>query len=308
MTDTKSGLPPPDSSIPSDPPPEYSATHEHAPLLSRRASQPPQRRPPPPLEIPILAHLRTHRVVLASASPRRKHILGQLGLNNLEIWPSTKPENLDKVMYGPHEYVAATAHKKCLDVYQAVIAAQDKAEELAGVGGAGVPADPELVIAADTIIVTRAGKILEKPRSAAEHIQMLRHLRDTKTHRVLTSLCVLSPRRDAAHPGYSVTAHTEETTVVFAQPSAGLTDKVIESYVRTREGADKAGGYALQGTGGLILVERIEGSMDNVIGLPARKFLELADKVIFHQDEDEEEESGEEEVAGIFDKAFQGEL
>ena len=286
--------------IPSDPPPEYSATNEHEPLLPLRpaassSSQPPllpnQRRPPPPLDIPILTHLRTRRVILASASPRRKHLLGQIGLNNLEIWPSTKPENLDKILYGPLEYVAATAQNKCLDVYEAVIAAQAKAEEAAGEGGVGVPADPELVISADTIIVTRAGKILEKPRSAAEHVQMLRHLRDTKTHRVLTSVCVLSPRKDAAHPGYAIAGHTEETTVVFAQPSSGLTDKAIDSYVRTREGVDKAGGYALQGIGGLLLVERIEGSMDSVIGLPVRQFLQLAEKVVFHQVEEEEEGS-----------------
>ncbi|CAK7198554.1 hypothetical protein SEUCBS139899_001217 [Sporothrix eucalyptigena] len=313
MSDKKGGAPP-DQSIPSDPPPEYSAAVEHeaaaagqalpvrpAGAASSQPSRPPPgalRKPPTPLDVPILAHLRSHRVILASSSPRRKALLAQVGLNNLEIWPSMKPEDLSKVLYGPFEYVSETAHRKCLDVYQEVLAAQEaaaaKAEEDPS-SNTRVPPDPELVIAADTVIVTRAGRILEKPRSAADHNQMLRHLRDTNTHRVLTAVCVLSPRRDAAHPGYSIASHTEETQVVFAKQSDGLTDSVIDSYVRTREGADKAGGYALQGTGGLILVERIEGSMDNVIGLPVRRCLQLAEKVIFQQNEEEEADVSSEE-------------
>ncbi|CAK7568029.1 MAG: hypothetical protein SEPTF4163_006008 [Sporothrix epigloea] len=304
MADKKGAIPP-DESIPSDPPPEYTSTFEHEPAsstptpslsvrpaaASSSSSTQSPRPPPPPLDIPIVAHLRSHRVILASASPRRKALLAQVGLTNLEIWPSNKPEDLPKELYGPFEYVAETAHRKCLDVYQEVLAAQEaavaKAEAKGQTNPHGISPDPELVIAADTIIVTRAGRILEKPRSAADHNQMLRHLRDTHTHRVLTAVCVLSPRRDAAHPGYSIAAHTEETKVVFAKQSDGLTDSVIGSYVRTREGADKAGGYALQGTGGLLLVERIEGCMDNVIGLPVRRCLQLAEKVIFQQNEEE---------------------
>lgn len=306
MSDTKSGAPP-DSSIPSDPPPVYTASTEHEPAASTtagaaarpRAGAPPPRKPPPPMDLPILAHLRSRRVILASASPRRKQLLAQVGLTKLEIWPSQKPEDLSKTLYGPFEYVSETAHRKCLDVYQEVLKSQEEEAELKEAEPDQhhtVAPDPELVIAADTVIVTRSGQILEKPRSAQDHIKMLRHLRDTDAHRVLTAVCVLSPRQDAAHPGYSIASHTEETKVVFAKVSEGLTDAVIDSYVRTREGADKAGGYALQGTGGLLLVSRIEGSMDNVIGLPVRKCLQLAEKVIFQQNEEEEadDDSGDE--------------
>jgi threonyl-tRNA synthetase len=143
------------------------------------------------------------------------------------------------------------------------------------------------VIAADTVIATRSGQILEKPRSE--------HLRDTRSHRVLTGVCVLAPRADAAHPGYEIAAHTEETRVFFAGAEDGLPDDVIEAYVRTREGADKAGGYALQGVGGMVLVERVEGSVDNVIGLPVRKCLQLCERVVFRQGEEEEGEGEEEE-------------
>ena len=159
-----------------------------------------------------------------------------------------------------------------------------------------MPADPALVIAADTIIATRSGQVLEKPRSEADHVRTLKHLRDTHVHRVLTAVCVLAPRADARDPGYELAVHTEVTKVFFASADDGLPDDVIESYVRTREGADKAGGYALQGVGGMVLIERIEGSVDNVIGLPVRKCLQLCEKVVFLQDvnSDGDDASGEE--------------
>jgi threonyl-tRNA synthetase len=148
-----------------------------------------------------------------------------------------------------------------------------------------------VVIAADTVIATRSGQILEKPRSEADHVRMLKHLRDTVQHRVLTGVCVLAPKADASHPGYEMASHVEHTSVYFAGAENGLPDDVIESYVRTREGADKAGGYALQGVGGMILIDKVEGSVDNVIGLPVRKCLQLCERVVFRQGEEEGEES-----------------
>ncbi|KAH6692619.1 putative acetylserotonin methytransferase-like protein [Plectosphaerella plurivora] len=236
---------------------------------------------PLPLRLPILDHLKNKRVVLASASPRRKALLAQVGLTNLEIVPSTVPEDIDKSTHGPFEYVAATARQKCLSVYTSLLAPDASL--------ASIP-DPALVISADTIIATRDGRILEKPRSEADHVRMLRHLRDTVVHKVLTAVCVLAPREDARAPGYELSMHTEETKVYFAQEGDGLPDDVIEAYVKTREGADKAGGYAVQGIGGAILVEKVEGSVDNVIGLPVRKTLALAEQVIFKQDANDSEE------------------
>lgn len=200
-------------------------------------------------------------------------------MTNLEITPSTKPEDLDKKAYGPWEYAASTARQKCLDVYETTLETHL----------ASIP-DPDLVIAADTVIVTRDGRILEKPRSEADHIRMLKHLRDTRVHSVLTAVTVLAPREDARHPGYDMESHTEETKVYFLSESDGLPDDVIESYVKTREGADKAGGYAVQGIGGMLLIEKIEGSVDNVVGLPVRRCLAMAEKVVFRQDEDEFDE------------------
>ncbi|KAI6783352.1 uncharacterized protein J7T54_004379 [Emericellopsis cladophorae] len=242
----------------------------------------PARRAPLPLDVPIIKHLNSKRTILASASPRRKALLAQMGLKNLEIIPSTKPEDLDKTAYGPHEYVAATARQKALDVYETVL--QSHLESIP---------DPDIVIAADTIIVTRDGRVLEKPKNEADHIRMIKLMRDTRIHKVLTSVTVIAPREDAAYPGYAIATHTEETKVFFCQEDDGLPDDVIEAYVKTREGADKAGGYAIQGIGGMLLVERIEGSVDNVVGLPVRKCLALAEKVIFQQDVEEVAEEDE---------------
>lgn len=211
----------------------------------------------------------------------------QVGLRDLEIKPSTKPEDLSKQDTTPYEYVSATARQKCMDVYEAALAEQAEAAEAKGAQAQEVPPEPELVVAADTVIYSSDGRILEKPRSEADHVRMLKHLRDTRVHRVLTAVVCMAPKADASHPGYEIASHTEETRVFFAQEEDGLGDDVIEAYVRTREGADKAGGYAVQGVGGLVLVEKVEGCVDNVVGLPVRKTLALAEKVIFQQGEEE---------------------
>lgn len=283
------------TSVPSDPPPDYiQAARDHGIRLRQSA---PIRKGPLPFELPIITHLRGKRVILASASPRRKALLAQVGLRDLEITPSSKPEDLSKADNTPYEYVAATARQKCLDVYETAIQAQADFTPAKDDQGNKIPppADPELVIAADTVICTKDGRILEKPRNEQDHVRMLKHLRDTRVHKVLTSVVCLAPRADAAHPGYEIASHTEETKVYFAQEGDGLPDDVIETYVRTREGADKAGGYAVQGVGGLVLVEKVEGCVDNVVGLPVRKTLALAEKVIFQQGEEEVQWDDEEE-------------
>jgi MAF protein len=197
----------------------------------------------------------------------------QIGLTNLEITPSTTPESLPKSL-GPLEYVLQTARLKCLSVYETAL--QNSL--------ASIP-DPACVIAADTIVVSSSGRILEKPRSEADHLSMLKLLRDQKTHKVYTAVCVLAPREDARHPGYNLETSVEMTTVRFAD----VGDEMVEAYVRTREGVDKAGGYGIQGMGGL-LVEGIEGSWDNVVGLPVRVTVGLIEKAVLRQGEDEEEE------------------
>lgn len=120
--------------------------------------------------------------------------------------------------------------------------------------------EPALVLAADTIVVAPSGQILEKPRNEADHIRMLRLLKEARSHKVYTAVVGMAPLRSARDPGYALESCVEETTVFFHQ---GGGEEVLLGYVRTREGADKAGGYAVQGLGAL-LVERIEGGWDNV--------------------------------------------
>ncbi|KAF8254162.1 Maf-like protein, partial [Wilcoxina mikolae CBS 423.85] len=226
-----------------------------------------------PLSLPTLDLLRTKRVILASASPRRKSLLQLLHLPNIEIVPSTFAENLDKSHYTPWEYVLETATQKCTSVYSREIARTDVEE-------------PTLVIAADTIICLSTGEVLEKPTSEANHLAMLQALRDGGAHKVYTAVVAMSPAETLAYPGYCMDHHVEETLVTFDK---SVTDELLVSYVRTREGADKAGGYAIQGTGS-ILVEKIEGSYDNVVGLPLRATLRLIEKVMSGDDDPEGQE------------------
>ncbi|KAK6378392.1 hypothetical protein LTR64_001778 [Lithohypha guttulata] len=249
---------------PTDAPPSYEAA-------AIPAQNPPPRRlaRPPPLELPALLLLRDKRVILASQSPRRKQLLGQIGLTNLEVIPSNFEENLPKDD-SPFEYVLATATGKALAVYEQEVDNVEKGE-------------PGIIIAADTVVVSAMGEILEKPRSEAHHIAMLKGLRDTGPHRVYTAVVCMTPLESARDPGYAIERAWEETVVKF---DTSISDDLLLAYVRTREGADKAGGYGIQGTGA-VLVDRIEGSFDNVVGLPLRTTLKLIEKVMAKADDDD---------------------
>lgn len=184
-------------------------------------------------------------------------------MTDLEIIPSTVPEDKSKAL-APFEYVLETAQQKALNVYQATIDSPK--------------GEPALVIAADTIVATDFGHILEKPRSEKDHVETLQMLRDENGgwHKVYTAVVCVAPLETPVDPGYAIETHVEETAVKFDQ---SVTDELIVSYVRTREGVDKAGGYGIQGLGS-ILVEKIDGTFDNVVGLPLRATLQLIEKVV----------------------------
>lgn len=247
---------------PNDPPPAY----DSQPKPSRGAPLP----RPPPLSLPVLNDLRQRRVILASQSPRRKQIISYLGLPNIEIIPSNADEDLPKSL-APFEYVLGTATKKAQAVYAQEVDNEEKGE-------------PALILAADTVVVdTATGSILEKPRSEAHHVTMLRALRDARDHKVYTALVAMAPLASARQPGYALETMVEETAVRF---DGSVSDDLILAYVRTREGADKAGGYGLQGLGS-ILVEKIEGSYDNVIGLPLKATLKIIEAVMKKADDED---------------------
>jgi septum formation protein len=175
-------------------------------------------------------------LVLASASPRRAQILTALGLA-FRVTPSHIPEDLR-----PGEDGAAAAERL----------AREKA------AAAGRPDLP--VLAADTVVLCE-GRVLGKPGTPAEAAQMLRLLAG-RTHEVVTGVCVLW--RGEARSG------RERTAVRMA----AMSDDEIAWYVATAEPYDKAGGYHVDGRGGLF-IESVEGSPSNVAGLPVRLLLRL---------------------------------
>ncbi|OCK84537.1 Maf-domain-containing protein [Lepidopterella palustris CBS 459.81] len=266
---------------PADPPPSYedasrpTSQPSSAPDSTNPLPSPMGQIPRPltirPLDLPALNKVRGKRVILASQSPRRRQLLASIGLRDIECIPSAFPENLPKSL-SPFEYVLQTATNKAIEVYRREIDSEK--------------GEPSLIIAADTVVVSHKGDILEKPKGQVEHIRMLTTLRDTGDHKVYTAVAVMAPLESAKDPGYNLETHVEETTVKF--DSNVVTDALILSYVMTREGIDKAGGYGIQGTGS-ILVERIEGTYDNVVGLPLRATLQLIEKVMEPEDETEDE-------------------
>jgi len=169
-------------------------------------------------------------LILASQSPRRRELLGQLGLTF-----TVRVADIDEVMdprLPPEEAVAAVSARKAA----AVSAGQE-----------------DVVIAADTIVVL-GSTILGKPRSPREAEEMLLSL-SGRTHRVMTGVTV---RR-----GEESRSFTEITEVVFRPLSAAE----IRAYVATGDPMDKAGSYGIQGLAALF-AEGLRGDYFNVMGLP----------------------------------------
>ena len=174
------------------------------------------------------------KLILASASPRRRELLTQVGVSFV-IEVRDVEEVLDDTL-SPELQVQSLALQKA----QAV-AAQHK---------------DGLVLGADTVVVD-AGSLLGKPQNTEEAAEMLRSL-SGKWHQVMTAVALVDAN-DTKHEWTSV----EITNVKFRD----LTEDDIAAYVATGESMDKAGAYGIQGYGAL-LVERIEGCYNNVVGLP----------------------------------------
>lgn len=185
-----------------------------------------------------------HKVslVLASTSPRRHELIKHLRLP-FEIVPSGIEEVIDSRLQ-PEKLVVSLAQQKAADVYAKLC--RRRADETL------------VVLGADTIVVID-GKFLGKPVDDNDAAQMLRQL-SGRCHEVFTGVVLLvgansdQPRRFSA---------AEQSHVYFRH----ISDEEIHAYIATREPMDKAGAYALQGTGAMF-VEKIEGCFTNIIGLP----------------------------------------
>lgn len=176
------------------------------------------------------------RIILASGSPRRKLLLQQLGLDFVSS-PANITEDLSFTA-SPQELVRTIAFQKARQVSNGL--------------------NDGIVIAADTV-VTWAGKIMGKPKDKDEACFMLSCLSGQR-HQVITGLCVI----DAVDKIPEVAA---ECTDVFFR---SLSSREINNYLNFREWEDKAGAYAIQGRGAL-LVDHIEGCYYNVVGLPLNR-------------------------------------
>ena len=170
------------------------------------------------------------KIVLASASPRRRELLRVMGITDFAVRPADYSETIDPAL-PPRHTVEALALGKARSC----------------------PArDSELVIAADTLVYLD-GTPLGKPRDRAEAFAMLSAL-SGRRHQVLTGAAVRYAGREAV---------TSECTDVCFRP---LTSREIAAYIAAGESMDKAGAYGIQGKGSL-LVERIEGDYFTVMGL-----------------------------------------
>ncbi|WMC10166.1 Maf family protein [Oceanimonas pelagia] len=174
----------------------------------------------------------TTALYLASASPRRRELLAQLGVS----FELVRPEVEERQRPGE----AATDYVQRL--------AQSKAQ-----AGAALAPRPLPVLGGDTIVVVD-GEVLEKPQSEAHGKAMLRRL-SGRCHEVMTAMAL------ATGGGCEVVLVTTEVTF------RALSEADIDRYWRTGEPADKAGGYGIQGLGGRF-VARIHGSYSAVVGLP----------------------------------------
>lgn len=187
-----------------------------------------------------------YKVILASNSPRRKELLGGLGIpfevRTLQGIDESYPDTLRGAEIPIHiSGKKAEAYKRTM-------------------------ADNELIITADTIVYDN-GQVLGKPKDREEAVQMLRQL-SGHAHEVITGVSIV----------------TKEKTTQFASTSkvffASLTDEEIAYYVDNYHPFDKAGAYGIQEWIGFVAVTRIEGSYFNVMGLPIQRlYTELLKRI-----------------------------
>lgn len=183
------------------------------------------------------------KIILASASPRRRELLEQGGIP-FTVIPSQAEEKITTEQ--PGQAVEELSYLKCSDIYE---------KSLGDV----------LVIGADTVVASE-GKILGKPSSQKDAVKMLQSLQG-REHEVYTGVTIMARE---GNENRKKTFH-EKTKVVFYP----MSDEEIRSYVNTGEPMDKAWAYGIQGKSA-VFIKEISGDYNNVVGLPlARLYQEL---------------------------------
>lgn len=177
----------------------------------------------------------SHRLILASASPRRRELLAKMGLS-FEILPADADESIPPAL-SPRDAVGLLAVRKA---YAALPLLSESAQK-------------PLILAADTI-VDFACQALGKPKDAHDAFETLMRM-SASCHQVHTGCALLCGTRLYA----AVT-----TSTVYMRPYG---EDEVRAYVESGECMGKAGSYAIQGLGGQ-LISHYEGALDNIVGLP----------------------------------------
>jgi septum formation protein len=196
-------------------------------------------------EMNMLENLRNYHIVLASNSPRRKELLGGLGIDfEVRVLPDIEENYPDTLPVSEiAEYIAcekAAAYRQVMDVN-------------------------DLVITADTVVVVDS-EVLGKPHDVDDARSMLRKI-SGRSHQVITGVCLTTSKGQRR---FSVV-----TNVTFKQ----LTDEEINYYIFTYKPFDKAGAYGIQEWIGYIGVTGLEGSYFNVMGLPIQRIYTELSKI-----------------------------
>lgn len=180
-------------------------------------------------------------IILASSSPRRRELLGQAGIP-FEVIPSDVDEGKIELSGSPGQKAEHLAYVKAMDVAKKV--------------------EKGLVLGADTIVVCD-DEIFGKPTDEADAKRMLDSL-NGREHSVITGVALIDVESGRVKKG------CETTRVRFSR----LTAEEIQAYINTGEPFGKAGAYAVQGRGAL-LVECLDGCYSNVVGLPLHKLAQM---------------------------------
>ena len=194
------------------------------------------------------------KIILASASPRRRELLHQIGWE-FEVCVSQVEEKITKTI--PWEVVEELSAQKAEDVFERMQESASGAKE------------PLLVIGADTIVACD-GRILGKPSDREDAAAMLKLLQG-RSHHVYTGVTVCLRKAD----GKIVRSTFHEATEVTFYP---MTEEEIKWYVDSKEPMDKAGGYGIQGLCARF-INGITGDYNNVVGLPVGRLYQEVGKL-----------------------------
>ena len=186
------------------------------------------------------------KLVLASASPRRLMLLGQVGIQPDALRPSSIDEQPFKGEM-PRSLVSRLARAKAETARDQIANDKDVADAY--------------VLAADTVVAV-GRRILVKPRFVEEELATLQLL-SGRNHRVITGLCLITPDD-------RLRLKIIDTRVRFKR----LSKEEVEAYIASREWRGKAGGYAIQGLAGCF-VQKLTGSYTNVVGLPLTEVVSM---------------------------------